>query len=121
MRTTPSLYLRINGVDVVGWNRRQSTVVFSDRLAPYISRMIDPGLLDDTSDDARTIMRRLYGAMTAAEKLKRMNDLTLAASRLSLAGLGLRHPGESEADLLLRLARVRLGKDLSDRVYGPQP
>lgn len=80
--------------------------------------MADRLPLDDTSDDARAVMRRLYAAMTPAEKLKRMNELTVAANRLALAGLRSRHPEESEGALLLRLARVRLGDDLSDRVYG---
>lgn len=73
---------------------------------------------DDTSDEARAVMRRLYASMTPAEKLKCMSELTAAACRLSLAGLRSRHPGESESALLLRLARMRLGDALTDRVYG---
>jgi hypothetical protein len=74
--------------------------------------------LDDTSDDARAIMTRLYTAMTPEEKLKRMNELTLTANRLALAGLRSRYPEESRGALLLRLARIRLGDALTDRVYG---
>lgn len=79
----------------------------ADRLSP-----------DDTSDEARAVMRRLYASMTPAEKLKRMSDLTAAASLLSLAGLRSRYPEEPESALLLRLARMRLGDALTDRVYG---
>jgi hypothetical protein len=56
--------------------------------------------------------------MTPAEKLRRMSELTLAVSRLSLAGLAARHPGDSQQQLLLRLARLRLGDELVDRAYG---
>jgi CHASE2 domain-containing sensor protein len=76
--------------------------------------------LDDTSPDARAVQRRLYAAMTPAEKLKKMSELTLAANQLSLAGLALRYPNESRAQLLLRLARLRLGDEIVDRVYGPR-
>lgn len=74
--------------------------------------------VDDTSTDARRVQQALYASMTPAEKLKRMSELTLAVSRLALAGLAARYPRESRQELLLRLARLRLGADLVDRVYG---
>lgn len=77
-----------------------------------------PRQLDDTSADARTVLRELYASMSAAEKLQRMSELTLAANQLALAGLAARYPGESRQQLLLRLARLRLGNELVDRVYG---
>lgn len=66
------------------------------------------------------MLRELYAAMTPAEKLLRMSAITLAANRLTLAGLAARHPEESRQQLLLRLARLRLGDDLVDRAYGPR-
>jgi hypothetical protein len=74
--------------------------------------------LDDTSDDARRVLRGVYASMTPAEKLRRMSEITLAANQLALAGLAARHPNESPQQLLLRLARLRLGDDLVDRAYG---
>lgn len=74
--------------------------------------------LDDTSADARRVQQALYASMTPAEKLRRMSELTLAVNQLALAGLALRYPRESRGDLLLRLARLRLGDELVDRVYG---
>ena len=74
--------------------------------------------LDDTSPDARRVQHERYASMSPAEKLRLMSELTLAANRLALAGLAARHPGESREQLLLRLARLRLGDDLVDRVYG---
>ena len=55
--------------------------------------------------------------MTPAEKLRRVRDLTRGAALLSLAGLRLRHPDESDAQLLRRLAALRLGEDAIARAY----
>jgi hypothetical protein len=74
--------------------------------------------LDDTSADARRILREIYASMTPAEKLRQMSAVTLAANQLALAGLAARHPDASRSQLLLRLARLRLGDDLVDRAYG---
>ena len=63
-------------------------------------------------------MTALYARMTPAEKLRRVRELTLAVNRLAIAGLRSRHPDDSEAQLRLRLARIRLGDDLVDAVYG---
>lgn len=62
-------------------------------------------------------MSALYARMTPAEKLACVRDLTLAVNTLALAGLRARHPGEDEGQLLLRLARRRLGVDLVARAY----
>ena len=80
--------------------------------------MVHPRQPDDTSSDTRKVLRELYASMTPAEKLRRMSELTLAASQLALAGLAARHPQESRTELLLRLARLRLGDELVDRAYG---
>ena len=73
--------------------------------------------LSDTSPAAQAVMDELYRAMTPAQKLERVRDLTFMANRLALEGLRMRHPDESEQQLLLRLARVRLGDDLVARAY----
>ena len=80
--------------------------------------MARPFQLDDTSTDVRRVQQALYALMTPAEKLRRMSQLTLAVNKLALAGLTARYPDESRQRLLLRLARLRLGDDLVDRVYG---
>jgi hypothetical protein len=80
--------------------------------------MADRRPTDDTSDDAREVMRQLYASMTPAEKLTRMSELTVAANQLALAALRLRYPDESTPALLLKLARIRLGDELVDRAYG---
>ena len=62
-------------------------------------------------------MSSLYARMSPAEKLRQLQQLTLAASQLALAGLRHRHPGETEPELLLRLARIRLGDEIVEIVY----
>jgi len=47
-------------------------------------------------------------------------DACDCARQLSLAGLRLRHPTESEASLRRRLADLTLGEELAARVYGPR-
>lgn len=74
--------------------------------------------IDDTSLDALRVMQQLYASMSPGEKLRRMSELTLTANQLALAGLEARHPDESRPELLLRLARLRLGDELVDRAYG---
>jgi len=71
----------------------------------------------DTDADVLERMSALYARMTPAEKLARVRELTLAVNALALAGLRARHPDESEGELLLLLARRRLGADLAARVY----
>lgn len=74
--------------------------------------------IDDTSRDARAVMDELYAGMSGADKLRRMNDLTIAVNQISLAGLRMRHPDEPDSTLLLRLAELRLGADLVRKAYG---
>lgn len=77
--------------------------------------------LDDTSAEARDVLFAAYGRMSPAEKIERMRQLTLMANNLALAGLRERYPDESEGMLLLRLARRRLGDELTQKVYGFLP
>jgi hypothetical protein len=83
----------------------------------HIPSMAAPRLTD-TSPDALQLLFSLYARMTPAEKLRQMQQLTQAVNLLALAGLRRRHPTEDEPALLLRLARIRLGDDLVDAVYG---
>jgi hypothetical protein len=74
--------------------------------------------VDDTSTDARRVLTQQYARMSPAEKLRRVDELTRTVGTLALAGLRTRHPGESERDLLIRLARIRLGDALMAQAYG---
>jgi len=73
--------------------------------------------LSDTSAEARAVMDAIYRKMTPAQKLLRVRDLTLMANQLALEGLRKRYPGDTESQLLLRLARIRLGDALVEKAY----
>lgn len=88
-------------------------------LLPHISIMART--LTDTDPAAAEIMADLHARMTPAEKLARVHDLVLTTSRLALAGLRGRYPDETESELLLRLARLRLGAEVVERVYSSKP
>jgi hypothetical protein len=77
--------------------------------------------VNDTTPEAQERLTALYAAMSPSEKLERIRQLTLAANRLALSGLRERYPDEAEGELLLRLARRRLGDELVAEVYGPLP
>src|SRR5205085_5000331 len=81
---------------------------------PHICAMA----INDTSIAAQQVLDRRYAEMSFAEKADRVRAITLAANQMALAGLRLRHPDASERELLLALARLRLGDDLVERVYG---
>jgi hypothetical protein len=72
----------------------------------------------DTAPDVDTVRFARYARMTPAEKAARIVELTQTASALALAGLRSRHPQAREAELLLRLAVLRLGADMVARAYG---
>lgn len=72
--------------------------------------------LDDTIE-MRRAMATHYSQMSPEDKLRRVRDLTIAVSRLAMAGLRARHPDETEGQLLLRLARIRLGDDIVNAAY----
>lgn len=74
--------------------------------------------VSDTSKGAQEVIDRRYASMSVAEKVERLRDLTRAVNQMALAGLRLRHPTANERELLLELAKLRLGNDLVDRVYG---
>lgn len=73
--------------------------------------------------DAATLerMTAIYREMSPVQKMARVRDLTLTVNRLALVRLRETHPRESEGELLLRLARRRLGDELVDRAYGQEP
>lgn len=76
-----------------------------------------------TDTDAETLerMTALYRQMSPVEKMARVRDLTLAVNSFALARLRETHPRKSEGELLLRLARRRLGDEIVARAYGREP
>jgi len=84
-------------------------------LSAHIAAM--PPRTSDTHPDALDVLSSLYRRMTPEEKLRRVRDLTLTANELALQGIRTRHPEENTSELLLRLARIRLGAPLVAEAY----
>jgi hypothetical protein len=72
----------------------------------------------DTSPEVEAVRFDLYRRMTPEQKARRVSDLTLGACQLAVAGLKLRYPEAGAAELLLRLAVLRLGAETVARAYG---
>jgi hypothetical protein len=72
----------------------------------------------DTAPEALERQFELYRRMSPAEKAQLCRDASLAATTFAMAGLRQRHPDATERELLLRLAVLRLGVDVVERVYG---
>jgi len=72
----------------------------------------------DTSPAVDAIRFERYSRMSPAEKAKRITELTRTACMLALEGLRARHPAADKAELLLRLAVLRLGPETVRHVYG---
>jgi hypothetical protein len=81
--------------------------------------MSQAGAPMDTALEAHALQVELYRRMSPAQKLHRVTDLTLAAAQYALAGLAERYPAADRRELLLHLARMRLGEDAFLQAYGP--
>jgi hypothetical protein len=72
----------------------------------------------DTSPEAWKVFLDIQRRMTPSEKLA----LTLEWSELmrgfAEAGIRERHPGASDHEVLLRYARMTLGRELFEKAYG---
>jgi hypothetical protein len=72
----------------------------------------------DTSAAAQAIQDSLFRRASPAEKLAHAASLSRMVDQLSMAGLQQRHPtGDVEMIRYLR-AVLRLGRELTERVYG---
>ena len=77
-----------------------------------------PGFLSadtDAESEHRQIQR--WRAMSPAEKFRAVAELNAAADTMALAGIRLRHPDASPREQFLRLASVKLGRELARQVY----
>lgn len=67
--------------------------------------------VDDTAPWAERLLTERWRTMDGMAKLALLSEHSLALLRLSLAGLALRYPDATEAELLDRAAALRIGKD----------
>jgi hypothetical protein len=55
--------------------------------------------------------------MSPAEKAQLITSLCRMADAMAVTGIAHRHPGASERECFLRLAALKLGRELAERVY----
>lgn len=79
---------------------------------------MDHGLLSrDTSPDVEQRLVERWRAMSPEQKLRTVCDMSETVRQLALAGVRQRHPAAAPREQFLRLAILRLGRDLAVRVY----
>ena len=88
----------------------------ADAIMPTIRRT-HAVLSADTTAEAERILIERWRRMTPLEKARSVTEVSRAVQELSLAGLRMRHPGASEREGLLRLAALKLGRDLACEIY----
>jgi hypothetical protein len=74
-------------------------------------------LASHTSPEAERAQVELGRRMSPLEKLRAVTEISRAVQQLSLAGIRLRHPEASDRECMLRLAVLKLGRQLACRVY----
>jgi len=74
-------------------------------------------LSSDTSLAAECAQVELWRKMPPQEKLRAVTEISRAVEELSLAGIKLRHPAASDRECMLRLAIIKLGRQLACEVY----
>lgn len=75
----------------------------------------------DTSAEIERRQIEAWRAMSAAQKLAIVSQLSLAAEELAVAGIRMRHPGAAGRELELRLGALRLHRDTMVHVFGWDP
>ena len=80
---------------------------------------LDPSqAIDDTEPWARNLLVQHWRRQSPQMKLQAMSDASIALEQLSIDGLRRRYPLDSEEDLRLRAAALRIGKDEFTRWTG---
>jgi hypothetical protein len=72
----------------------------------------------DTSPEAWKVFIDLHRAMPPEVKLQHALEFSEAVRHFAEAGLRQRYPGADEHEILLRYARMTLGRDLFRKAYG---
>jgi len=76
-----------------------------------------PLLASDTSLAAERAQVESWRRMSPIDKLRAVTEISRAAQELSLAGIRLRHPEAPDAECMLRLAVLKLGREVACRIY----
>jgi len=74
-------------------------------------------LSEDTTREAEDLQIARWRAMSTTEKATLTASLCRALDAMALAGVRLRYPNASDRECFLRLAALRLGRDLALLAY----
>jgi hypothetical protein len=74
-------------------------------------------LASDTSLEAERTQVELWRRMSLIEKLHAVSESTRAVLQLSLAGIRLRHPEAADEECGIRLAILKLGRELACQAF----
>lgn len=85
-----------------------------DKTTPIVTKT-------DTHPRIEEIMIEGYRRMTPQEKLKRVSQLSLTVQQLALARLKKQYPRATERELTLRLAALRIDREIMVRVFNWDP
>jgi hypothetical protein len=72
----------------------------------------------DTSPEARRVVCEIYRKMTPARKFELISQAYEFGKSLAMAGIRLRNPGATDAEVREMWARQHLGDELYERAYG---
>ena len=75
----------------------------------------------DTSTEIERRQIEAWRAMSAAQKLAIVSQLTLATEEMARAGIRERHPNATEREIELRVGSLRLDRDTMIRVFAWDP
>jgi hypothetical protein len=75
----------------------------------------------DTSPETERLLIQRYRAMSPAEKVGIVRELSRASQALALTGLRRRHPSADDHELRMRLASTRLPDSVMREVFGWPP
>jgi hypothetical protein len=74
----------------------------------------------DTSPETWQVYLKALRAISPGEKLRMTLELTDSMVSASAAGMRHQYPQATEREIFLRVARLRLGRDLFRQVYGDE-
>ncbi len=75
----------------------------------------------DTSPEAERVLIELLRQAPPWRRMQLADRMSSTVRQLCLAGIRIRHPNASPADVRRRFADVHLGAELAAKVYGPPP
>ncbi len=77
-------------------------------------------MITDTSPGARAVLTGLYRKAGPERCLRMALQMSEDYRAIAASGIRFRRPDATEAEVRRELARMYLGRELADRVFGPE-